>query len=197
MTFGDTIDRARLRCAEALRERIAYHRAQGHEVIIEPSPRNSEGEIVFAPDGLKLPLRYDLVFKDEAGQFERENADSVTLGFEKPLFATWENKLKIETHRLCWDYMQFEVSPVDDESRLEDLRRWFLKWFDADDSRPAQEDGSYCVVHFISDPVTEGRVIKFFVDFGSASSDALADLLDEFVRLGADYCVIGRTAPPN
>jgi hypothetical protein len=100
-------------------------------------------------------------------------------------------------HRLCWDYVQFEVSPLPGESHFEDLRRWFLKWFDADDSRPAREDGCYGVVHFISDPVTEGSASKFFVDFGSASSDALADLLDELVRLGADRCVIGRKEESN
>jgi len=197
MTFGDAIDRARSRCAEVLQERIAHHKAQGHKVIIEPSPRNSAGDIVFAADGLKLPLRYDIVFKDGLGQFERENADSVTLDFGEPLFASWENKMKIEIHRLCWDYVQFEVSPLAGESHFEDLRRWFLKWFDAEDGRPVQEGGCYGVVHFISDPVTEGSVSRFFVDFGSASSDALADLLDEFVRLGADRCVIGRKEESN
>ena len=180
-----------------LREKIAGLEASGHKVITEPALCAASGKAVCAPDGLRLPLRYDLVIQRQDGEFQKENADSTTIEFGEPLFATWDEGLRIEIHRLCWDYMCFELFPVLATIEWDGLRRWFLKWFDADDKDTAGKDGLFGVLHFVSDPATENGVSKFFVDFGSASSDCLAELFDEFVRIGVKQCVIGRKDLPN
>jgi hypothetical protein len=192
MTFGDYIERARVGCRDVLLERIAQRRAGSSRVIVEPALRNTAGEIVSAPDGLKLPLRYDLAAQSNDGAFQTENTDSTTINFSESVFVTWEHTLRIEIQRLCWDYMMFEVR-VDEAFDWEWLRQWFLKWFDLDDSRSADTDGLYDVVHFVSDPEIDGNTARFFVDFGSSSTDALADLFDALKAQGITQCTIGKT----
>jgi hypothetical protein len=104
---------------------------------------------------------------------------------------TWEHTLSIEIHSLCWDYMQFEL-PMVGIVDWEWLRNWFLRWFDMADARSAGADGLFGVVHFVSDPKVEADVAAFFVDFGSAPTDAFAGFLDELVRIGVARCVVGR-----
>jgi hypothetical protein len=191
MTFGNSIQRARTRCREVLREHIALRGAAGVRIIAEAAPRNASGDIVSAPDGLQLPLRYDLVFEASPGKFESENADSVAIEFTEPAFVTWERTLSIEIHRLCWDYMQFEI-PLDCTPDWEWLRDWFMKWFDAQEVRVADVDGLLGVVHFASDPEIENGTARFFVDFGSAGDDALADFLDILMNRGFTKCLIGK-----
>jgi len=191
MNFGEIIARSQSRCTEVLLEIICQKKSEGHEVIVEPAPRLPSGEVAFAPDGLKLPLRYDLVFKDSSGKYHNENANSVTFSFSEPVFATWERSLKIEILSLCWDFMRFDLSPSPTAPDWESVRAWFLKWFDVEDKK-IQPNGLMGVVHFISDPVLNGSSILIFTDLGSANSDALAELFDEFVRLGFTSCVIGK-----
>jgi len=192
MNFGEIVNRARSRCTESLVEQINLRQAEGYQVIIEPAPR-LQGGIAFAPDGLKLPLRYDLVFQDSLGVYHSENAKSTTLNFSESVFVTWEQRLKVELRSLCWDYMQIELFSVQDEPGWEGLRQWFLKWFDLEDNKKAQPNGLHGVVHFISDPILKDGRVSLFVDLGSASSDALAELFDEFIKLGSISCIIGKS----
>lgn len=194
MTFNEAIDRARSRSLEVLRDFIADQEKLG-AVHLEAAPRNAEGEIVFAPDGLRLPLRYDLVCQDASGTFHPRNAESITLEFTTPSFASWENRLRIEIQRLSWDFLSLTVSPNPGPDCSDELRRWFLKWFDPEDANPAGENGLFGVVHFISDPEIIGDTTRFFIDLGSAPTAALADLFDELTRLGFEHCFIG--APPG
>lgn len=194
MTFAEAIDRARNRSCAVLRDSIEKQKSNGSRVHIEPAPRSSSGDIVFATDGLKLPLRFDFVYQDTAGIFQKRDADAVTIKFSEPLFVTWEQKLKIEIHQLCWNQMAFDISPLEIRSEREGLRRWFIRWFDAEDNRSIGTDGLYGVVHFISDPEIQDTTGRIVVDLGSASSEALGELFDEFIQLGAQRCVIGKPA---
>ncbi len=191
-SFAETVNRARQRCNAVLQERVATKRSEGCQVIIEPALCDAAGAVVCAPDGLKLPLRYDLVLKDAAGKFNPENADSVTIGFGEPVFVTWEHKLRIEIHRLCWDYMQFQIFPVRAACDWESLRNWFLKWFDPNDKSFARPDGLFGVVHFLSDPEVDAGNASLFVDLGSAPVEALGELFDAFILIGVDHCIIGK-----
>jgi len=192
MMFAEAIERARSRCRTVLLEQIARRKSEGRSVIVEPLPRLASGEVAVAPDGLQLPLRYDLVYRDDSDTFQPENADSVTIEFPEPVFASWEHKLRIEIHRLCWDYLRVEVSPCAASTDWEPLRRWFLKWCDPEERHPQSTDGVNNVAHFVSDPEVDGDVGRLFVDLGSAPNDALGELFDELIALGFTTCVIGR-----
>jgi len=197
MNFGEVIKQAQQKGYGQLKDCLDRHRAAGDEVFAEPALRNASGEIVSAPDGLKLPLRSDLAFFDSTGTVKTEYADTYSLNFREPVFANWENKLKIEIHSVSWDYMAFHLPPVNMQNSWEGLRRWFLRWFDFEDEKTADSNGLYGVVHFISDPEVEAEGVSLRVDFGSAPIDALGELFDELIKLGVTYCTIGTPADPK
>jgi hypothetical protein len=159
--------------------------------------RNNSGEVVCAPDGLQLPLRSDLAFVGASGDVQTEYADSSALNFREPIFAKWENQLKIEIHSISWDHMHFQLFPPPEaETNLDGLKIWFMRWFDAEDEKSPNSDGLSGLVHFISDPERRPDRIEINVDFGSAPTDALAEFLDELVKLDIKVCVIGKPCDP-
>ena len=194
LTLGRLINRARTRSRENLLLHLNGLKEQGFEPILEPAPRNAEGDIVSAPDGLALPLRYDFAYQDHEGVFQTGSADSVTISLDEPLLASWENRLTLEIHLLCWDFMSLEVEDLP-TPEFAGLRDWFLRWFDREDVNEPAESGLYSVVHFLSDPVCEDHLVRFIVDLGSAPMDAMADLFDTQVTMGAQKCYIGRPQP--
>jgi hypothetical protein len=188
----ELINHSQERGITILKEHIDRRKSEGHKVYSEPTPRNQADEIVYAPDGLKLPLRYDLVFQDSNGDFHTDSADSTTLHFREPVFANWENQMKIEIHSICWNHLELQISPPFSQNNWEILRLWFLRWFDLQDEKAIDSNGLTGVVHFISDPITTGDRVHFVVDLGSATPDALADLFDQLIKCGVSECTLGK-----
>ena len=193
MVFSELVERARSRTRSKIKEAIA-ERSSRAKVHTEPAMRMKDGSLAFAPDGLKLPLRWDFYAEGEPDQ---KNADSLTLKFGEPAYAKWANDMRVELISFCWDCMIFRLSPSKPDEDWQWLTAWFLRWFDVDDKNEKDEDGLYRVVHFISDPETTGSTTKFLVDFGSAMSGALADLLDRIAEQGYTKCTIGDENQPN
>ena len=191
MTFGQLVDRARTRCLESMSAAISEAEASAQRVIAEASACLSTGEIAFAPDGLKLPLRYDLAVQGEDGTWTTKNADTVAIEFSSPAFANWEKKLQIEIRSCAWDYLCVVVSPQMAHVDWQPIRDWFLKWFDAEDGRCPDENGLYGVLHFISDPVQVSNGYEFFIDLGSATTEALEEFFDCLTGMGFTKCAIG------
>ena len=196
MTFGEIINRAQQRACELLKEKINERKTAGAKAYVEPALRDQSGNIVSAPDGLKLPLRYDLAFHTSTEGVQQVNADSSAINFREPIFANWEHKLKIEIHSISWDYMLFRLLPANRQYDWERVREWFLKWFDANDEKIPDANGLCGIVHFISDPVETEDGTRIWVDFGSASPDALAEFFDLLIQLGVETCCIGDPCDP-
>src|ERR1035441_1717960 len=125
MTFGEIINRAQQRACALLKEKINEKKLDGTKVYAEPALRDQAGNIVSAPDGLKLPLRYDLAFQDSENEVKTVNADSSAINFREPVFANWEHKLKIEIHSISWDYMLLHLLPANRQYDWERVREWF------------------------------------------------------------------------
>lgn len=193
MIFADLMERSRSRTASKIKEAIA-ERAMHSKVHTEPAIRVASGALAFAPDGLKLPLRWDFVAE---GDPEQKNADSITLKIVEPALATWAHDMRIELLSVCWDCMIFRLSPAREGEDWEWLKSWFMHWFDPGDKNEKNGDGLYQVVHFISDPEPAGATVKFIVDFGSAKIEAISDLLDRVSEQGYTTCVIGDEKQPN
>lgn len=193
MTFNELIDRARDRTITRIQESITDKR-KSSEVHIEPAMRDRDGNIVSAPDGLKLPLRWDY-FAESAP--EEKNADSITLKLAEPLYAEWQNGMRIKIISVCWDCMIFRLAPAQGDSDWSWLSSWFLEWFDPEDLNPEGEAGLYEVVHFISDPEIHDSSVRFIVDFGSAKTASLTSLLDLAAQLGFSSCEIGEKEQPQ
>ncbi len=197
MTFGELVDHAQKKGCSLLAEKIEQRKGEGFKTYAEPSMRNNSGEVVCAPDGLKLPLRSDLAFVGSSGEAQTEYADSSALNFREPVFARWEDKLKIEIHSISWDYMHFQLfPPPETETNWDGLKTWFMRWFNAEDEKSPNADGLSGIVHFISDPEVEPDRIEIYVDFGSAPTDALAEFFDELVKLDIKVCMIGKPCDP-
>lgn len=191
MTLGELVTHARQRAYSLLKKRLEQRKSEGLKTFAEPALRNKFGEIVYAPDGLKLPLRYDLAFEDSTGKVQTENTDSSTVNFREPILAQWENCLKVEIRSISWDYMRFQISPVNTQTNWEPIRQWFLRWFDAEDEKAPNEDGLIGIAHFISDPEVAAGTAEIVVDLGSAPSDALGAFFDGLIQIGAQNCIIG------
>jgi hypothetical protein len=110
MDFREILDHARNQCRSMIVEAAAGHRLQGRRVILEPIPRLEDGAVCFAPDGLRLPLRYDLVHLDNMAAWRQQMVDSPTIHFESLTCINWEHRLSITTHRIAWDYVVLRSS---------------------------------------------------------------------------------------
>ena len=193
MILSELIERARNRTIARLQESIK-DKENISKVHVEPAMRDRDGNVVHAPDGLKLPLRWD--YYAEASPDEK-NADSITLKMTDPVFAEWEHGMRIEIISVCWDCMIFRLSPTMADADWSFLSAWFMAWFDPEDLKPKCENGLYEVVHFVSDPEIHAGVARFIVDFGSAKIGAFISLLDLTSQHGFSLCQIGENEQPQ
>jgi len=189
MQFREVLERARDKCRSLITQAAAQHRTDSHKTILEPAARSADGAACFAPDGLQLPLRFDLAYVDDSGKWQSDNAESLTIRFNTTAYAEWD-RIKITIHEIAWDYLRISAisPPVGD---WEALRKWFLRWFDVTDENTSDKDGLSGVVHFISDPEIHDDGFQFFVDLGSAPIDAVSDLLDCLVSMEVTACTFG------
>lgn len=73
------------------------------------------------------------------------------------------------------------------------LGPWQKKWMDVNRGR-GDDDADFCqVVHYLGRPVAEGGGHQFEMDFGSAPLEALTELLECFVEMGATEIELGRS----
>ncbi|MCR9062223.1 MAG: hypothetical protein NXI02_33230 [Rhodobacteraceae bacterium] len=193
MTVLEIVERARSRTVSRIKDAIET-RSLRTKVHTEPAIRAKDGALAYAPDGLKLPLRWDFY---ALGEPDEKNADSLTLKLVEPASAEWGSDMQIEFISVCWDCMIFRLSPARSDEDWTWLSSWFMRWFDADDQKQKDSDGLYRVVHFISDPEPEEGASRFFVDFGSAETGAFMDLLDRVSEQGYTRCVIGDEKQPQ
>lgn len=95
--------------------------------------------------------------------------------------------MAVTAHKLRWDeiVMRVEQDPTDAPAFVD----WATDWMNLNDRRRPGEDGLSGVVHQIT-PTRRSRLLRtsgtdVCVDFGSAPTDALWDLLDRLVEVGA------------
>jgi hypothetical protein len=73
------------------------------------------------------------------------------------------------------------------------LDEWRKKWMEPRPSGEADEDGLTGVVHYFGTPTAEGGGYFYQIDFGSAPVEALTELLDALVSMGATEIELGRS----
>jgi hypothetical protein len=95
--------------------------------------------------------------------------------------------MAVTAHPLRWDeiVMRVEQDPTDAPAFVD----WATDWMNLNDRRQPGDDGLSGVVHHIA-PTRRPRFLRAAgtdvrVDFGSAPTDALWDLLDRLVEVGA------------
>jgi len=73
------------------------------------------------------------------------------------------------------------------------LDGWKKKWLVFDRQAERDEDGLCGLVHYLGAPTVEAGGFVYCIDFGSAPVDALTDLLNALVDMGASEIEVGRS----
>jgi hypothetical protein len=157
------------------------------KAILEPTLRSVDGTVTYDCHGLKTPIRKDVATK-QGDSWVTANVDAPTVRVSPPINLIWKDSLGVSVHALTWDYVTFLLSPPASDVNWIPVRDWFLRWFDVDDVNDKIPEGLFGVIHFMSDPETEGNQIKLVVDFGSAPVGAFGELLDCFTDAGFTRC---------
>lgn len=126
------------------------------------------------------PIRLDFVVKASGERVRVDAAPDVSL---RPCEAAI-GSLRLAIKPFGWDQATLRVEGAGSSAAQETIA-WFMRWFDPEDVRPAEADGFYGVVHFISDIVDDGRALEFTVDFGSVSTAAVEELFGLLAKSGA------------
>ncbi len=189
MTLGDLLDDIRTRYLAQFRRCIGQITGTGRRAIVEAAFRDERGALV-GGGALGLPLRGDVFAVAEGQSPESLRVDSESILTFEPVASAW-NSVPIRVSPFQWDACDVRASGIPPATDWSNLRGWFDRWFDGDDTRQADEQGLNGVVHFLSDPAHHASAATFQVDFGSASVEAFEELLDALRDSGATKIEIG------
>jgi hypothetical protein len=190
MTAGELLDQVRALYVDQFAAIAAELSQEGDELIFEPAFRDEHGKII-GDGALSLPLRTDLVLVRGGEAQEPTRVDSEKMLSFEPLSIEWPGGVELHLAPFHWDACQLRAVGIAVPIHWLPLKKWFNKWFDTEDTNPPDEQGFSNVVHFMSDPVLQGKLLTFSVDFGSAPVVALEELLDALRNLGAAEIEIG------
>jgi hypothetical protein len=177
------------RFATVLRE---LEQQPGVRVVLEPPLLNAAGNVV-ADGPLDLAMRKDIVLleHDQVKQSVACETESM-LGFE-PVRLRWNDRVDVDIEPFQWNNVRLALRPARPLTALAPIKRWFDTWFEEPES--PRDPPFFGVVHFMSDPDLTERSTAFWVDFGSAPTHAVADLLDACTEASADSVFLGTTLP--
>jgi hypothetical protein len=109
-----------------------------------------------------------------------------------PLIETIRIKeVPVKVYALAWE--DFAIWFKHDDPDWEKLDPWKAKWMDPNRGGSHDEDGLSGVVHFFEGPTAEGGGQLFSADFGSAPAEAISELLEILVDIGAAEIELGRS----
>ncbi len=150
--------------------------------LVEPVFRNADGSLALQ-GMLQLPGRADFV-PAGAGEPQSVDADSrLTFG---PMEVR-HLSCAIIFEPFTWDWAVVVVQGVALTEISAIVHSWFYRWFDAEDTKSADADGLFGVVHFASDPVVREGAVETTLDLGSAPVAALQDFLKLLAERGATH----------
>jgi hypothetical protein len=152
---------------------------------VEPALRLADGTL--CTDGVPpTPFRVDLIVKESGERIAiKSTGEARMAAIREP-----SNGVDIEIGPLAWDLATVDAVGVGPESN-EQIRVWFLRWFDPEDTNVADAGGLYGVVHYMSDITVRNSGVNFTVDLGSSPVSAVEDLASVLARLGATEIRIG------
>ena len=109
------------------------------------------------------------------------------LTFE-PVQALVSGRLSVTLSPISWNAVEFESQCYDPQSNL--LTEWALKWIDVEENNTQNEIGFGGYVHSITYPEEKNGKCIISVDFGSASTDSVYELINVFLGLGVTNLAI-------
>jgi hypothetical protein len=133
------------------------------------------------PDDLRegmfpLPVRHDLLPLADG----RPNSITV-IREDKPIKITESiiavASIPVTIRQFTWDHVELHAFGVKRSGDLAPLLDWFDRWFDRHGRRPQMAAGIHGVVHSLFGPFWTENGMTIVLDLGTATADALVDLL--------------------
>ncbi len=135
------------------------------------------------------PLCVDIMVQEEPQPSIVLIAGEATAG---SLMATmYTGEVPVKVYAAVWESLPLWVRIPDPDWSM--LDSWQQKWMDVNRAPMDDEDGLGGVVHYLGRPVAEGGGYLYELDLGSAPVDALLELLDALVAMGAIEIEVGRS----
>jgi hypothetical protein len=134
------------------------------------------------PGELELPYRHDIVCMENGGAQPIMVVADHSIAWEPAAF-DFGGLFIARVQHMVWNVCVIGARPAPSRAQLELLRGWFMTWFHRNSAQDAPFSG---VVHFMRDPELSerGDMIRVQVDFGSAPTAALVELLGVFGQMG-------------
>ncbi len=143
-------------------------------------------EVVARTEDSSYKTCWDIAIEQSDGRIE-------PILIDLPTFLPWEparfrlDNLSVLVEPFLWQVCSIVARPAPAEHDFTALAHWFDRWFD----RPEQPGERFRnAVHWMSDPEIRAGNLCLQVDLGSASADALLDLLATIGAMGATSAAI-------
>ena len=182
------VEDPRDRSVAAILEAMARAIDAGADVEPEPERRDASGRVIRSGP-LKLPRRADLSLA-EGGRtlfcrIESRLAEDGTAAVVR----TGEG-FSAEIHPFRWEAAEVTVQARQEELNWTPLRQWFLEWFQSRHTELAPD--LLGAVHSIDGPRRVPGGWALTVDFGSAPTACVTELVHAIAETGAESMRIGQ-----
>jgi hypothetical protein len=175
--YLDTIRSAHVRLLAALCKKLQVeHGEVVGELLVETDDAMVFGSSMRIDAVVRGPKFYDL-------QVEPVPDLPIGLGIES-------GDARCGFGRFSWNSCRVQAR-VDRARGEAALRTWIANWMDLADEQPTDTNGLSYVIHAVRQVEYENGVLRFVVDFGSASIDAVHGLMTTFVDTGATVMAFG------
>lgn len=165
MEFSELVQMHRNQYVSKLEE--FYDCADGAKEVLVQRGSSQESELYSL-------YRFDILSKNEDGSFNVQefNNDSY---LDHPTFAFNHAGLEIQIDPVYWNGVELDI--VDFNGEMNDIHKWLELWLVDEDETLKNGDLSGNIHSFI-EPSVYDESISFSIDFGTASIDALLQLLE-------------------
>jgi hypothetical protein len=173
----ETVRASYIRQFLAFRESLLSENSGG--VLSELALVDSSGHPV-GEGAYSLPIRQDVCLVHDGSITQSFLFEPKSFVAFTPLAFTLPGGLCGYIAPFDWSYAAFSASPTTLKC-FDSVTDWYRRWYDEADTGDRGEQGLGGVVHYLSDPTLEGDVLQFTVDLGTASIDAVDELIGLFV----------------
>lgn len=160
----------------------------GAEIESEPVRRDPAG-MVLRQGRLDLPSRGDLSITMDGRTLIQRVESRMMAPFDR-VEARSQDGFSAVIAPFRWEDAEITFEARAGVPNWTPLRRWFLEWFQPKLTPLQPELGG--VVHLIDGPHERGAHWQAYVDFGSASITAVADLIEATSSTGCTVMTIGQ-----
>lgn len=178
------IEGIRNRYLEAMRKEIRGRRERGDLLGVEVAARpNGQPGHAANVSVIRFDLMTGTTESPQPSILMGEAAEGPQIG------AIQAGEIEVAIFPFLWEACRIWLRHKDPDWTA--LHEWFDRWMDLEGVREADEDGLCGVVHFCSEPMTEGGGYLLELDLGSAPVAAFTDLLNVIARMGASEVRVG------